>query len=267
MEFLKITGTTEENAENLPKNYIKDTLEPLRGVMRARYKDGLWMSAEGAVYDVFNQKAHVIDNFSIPWWWRRIISMDFGFQHPLVVHWWAYNPEKTQWIMYREIYQAHLLVEDAARLILRHSGKERTLRESKGEQISAVYCDWDKEDSATLARYGVPSKEAKKGPNSVSAGIQMIYHLMATDRIRFFRNARVNSPCPFLKQTNHPLSTIEEIPRYRYAKPDLPQKLYDDGCDAMRYAIYSDELMRSSWGITPGPLPELENAHPQIRQR
>ena len=87
---------------------------------------GRWVAFEGLVYDVFDPREHIIDMRpnEIPPSWRRIISIDFGFNHPFVAQWWAIDPEGRMY-RYREIYKTGRLVEDHAKDIKRLSEGER----------------------------------------------------------------------------------------------------------------------------------------------
>ena len=46
-------------------------LDALTGVRRLRLKDGIWASAEGVIYEDWDEAVHVIDRFPIPPTWRR----------------------------------------------------------------------------------------------------------------------------------------------------------------------------------------------------
>jgi hypothetical protein len=45
----------EDNREHLPEDYLGDILDALPERQRARFRDGLWVKAEGAVYDKFDE--------------------------------------------------------------------------------------------------------------------------------------------------------------------------------------------------------------------
>jgi hypothetical protein len=44
----------EDNSENLPEDYIADILDTLPEKQKARFRDGLWVKAEGVIYDKLN---------------------------------------------------------------------------------------------------------------------------------------------------------------------------------------------------------------------
>ena len=69
-------------------------LDNLTGVRYARYRLGLWVSAEGMVYeDSWDRKRNVIPSHHIPAEWPRYLAIDFGFTHPFVCLWAAIDPD------------------------------------------------------------------------------------------------------------------------------------------------------------------------------
>jgi hypothetical protein len=45
----------EDNKDNLPEDYIADILDVLPEKQKARFRDGLWVKAEGVIYDKFDE--------------------------------------------------------------------------------------------------------------------------------------------------------------------------------------------------------------------
>jgi PBSX family phage terminase large subunit len=80
----------EEN-ENLEKEYIENLKKFYTGLFYRRLILGEWVLAEGAIYDMFDERVHVkpID----PDIWRNIIikhvSIDYGTHNPTVFHLWG----------------------------------------------------------------------------------------------------------------------------------------------------------------------------------
>ena len=234
-------SSAKDNPHN-PPEYL-EILEMLTGTLKQRLADGLWVQAEGAVYDEFDTATHVIDPIKIPRTWRRIRVVDFGFANPFVCQWWAIDPEGRMYL-YREIYQTNRLVEDLAKEIIRLS---------EGEDIEVTVADHDAEDRATLARHGVPTLPAKK---ELSVGIQKVKARLAKDphdlkqrpRLFVIRGALVEED-PSLTKAKKPASTEAEFTGYAWPKSqdgkpvkEVPVKINDHGMDAMRYAVmYVDE--------------------------
>jgi phage terminase large subunit len=222
-----------DNPHN-PASYLL-TLSLLKGVLGDRLARGLWVQAEGAVYDEFDPSIHVIEPFEIPADWRRFRAIDFGYTNPLVCQWWAMDNDDRMYL-YRELYVTKTLVEDAARTILELS---------EGEAIETTVCDWDAEDRATLERHGVYTDQAVK---DVGTGIQAVKQRLAVQedsrpRLFLFAGALVDED-EALRDAKRTTSTQAEFPGYVWPKTadgkpikEVPVKVDDHGMDALRYAV------------------------------
>lgn len=213
---------------NVPPNY-QTILNQLTGVFKLRYVDGEWASFEGLVYP-FDPQKHLIDPFIIPKDWKRIMAIDFGFDHPFVCQWWAISPSDI-WYLYREIYYSK-------RTVKTHSAQIKEYCAKDGIQPSA-FCDHDAEDRATLEENGIDTNPAKKDRLS---GQQLVYELFETNRIFFFRDCTIERDMRLVMEKK-PASTIEEFPTYIWqskTKEDMVKEK-DDGMDTGRYAVASNK--------------------------
>jgi phage terminase large subunit len=220
--------------EHNPKEYINN-LALLTGILKQRLVEGKWVQAEGVVYEGFRTDTHVIDRFEIPKDWIRFRAVDFGYTNPMVVQWWAVDPDGRMYL-YREIYKTNLLVEDAAQQI-----KEL----SKDEKIITTVCDHDAEDRATLEKHGIPTQRAKK---AVNLGIQAVERRLrkagdGKPRLFLFNDALVEIDRK-LENNKKPTCLIDEMPAYIWpvsksgrALKEEPVKDNDHSCDAMRYSV------------------------------
>jgi phage terminase large subunit len=227
-------------------------LEKLTGVRYLRLRKGLWVAAEGLIYEDFDPAVHVIDRFQVPLSWDRWWSVDFGFTNPFVLQMWARDPDGRLYL-YREIYQTRGLVEDHAKNALEQvTGKNGEWLEPRPREI---VCDHDAEDRATLERYlGMKTTAARK---TVSDGLQAVQSRIkpAEDgyaRIYVCRNAVVRRDAA-LADAKKPTCTEEEIPGYVWAdakgNKEHPVKEDDHGCDAMRYVVAEVDNVGKSSGI------------------
>jgi len=213
---------------DVPPNY-QEILNQLTGVFKLRYVDGEWASFEGLVYP-FDPDKHLIDPFEIPKDWKRVIAIDFGFDHPFVCQWWAVSPSDV-WFLYREIYYSK-------RTVKTHSAQIKEFCVKDDIQPFA-FCDHDAEDRATLEENGIYTNAAKKDRQ---LGQQLVYELFETNRIFFFRDCTVERDMRLVMEKK-PASTIEEFPTYIWtnkAKEDMI-KVKDDGMDTNRYAVASNK--------------------------
>lgn len=246
---------------NNPPEYL-DTLASMTGVLEQRLNRGLWVQAEGAVYENFDSSIHVIDPFPIPAEWRRIRVIDFGYTNPFVCQWWAFDNDGRMYL-YREIYMSQRTVSVHAKQIKALSVMTNAKGEEVPEPIEVTVCDHDAEDRATLSAEGIPNMPALK---DVSPGIQRVAQRLNTahdgrPRLAVFKNALVEVDRG-LEARRKPISTVQEFPGYVWPKDDggraikeAPVKLDDHGMDTLRYAVmYADgpltrvEYAPSIWG-------------------
>ncbi|NED75269.1 terminase [Streptomyces sp. SID9944] len=222
-------------------------LDALTGVRQLRLRDGIWAAAEGLIYEGFDDAMHLVDPFTIPHAWTRWMTVDFGFTNPMVMQWWAEDPDGRLYL-YRELYHTKRLVEDMAKqareLMVYPSGQWRE------PAPRAVICDHDAEDRATLEKHlKLGTSPAEK---AVSTGIQAVQSrlkLAGDGRPRLFlvRDALVERDLA-LDAVKKPASTQEEISGYIWAvkpggtSPEVPLKENDHGCDAMRYMVAERDL-------------------------
>ncbi len=228
-------------------------LDNLTGVRRLRLRDGLWVAAEGVIWESWDAGVHVVDtvpgadgypaeacdSFGVPLEWRRIWGVDFGYSNPFVLQRWAIDPDGRA-ILYAETYRSGRLVEDHARDVMAEVA-------ASGEpQPWAIVCDHDAEDRATLDRH-LPFWTTK-ADKAVSVGIQVVEMRLrragdGQPRLYVLRGARRHAADPRLAERGVPTCTVEEIPGYRWdlreGKPprEEPVKENDHGCDTTRYVM------------------------------
>lgn len=227
-------------------------LDALTGARRERLRFGRWAAAEGLVYDTFDPQVHLSTRFNRnsvpPKDWPRYLAIDFGFTNPFVAQWWVADPDGRLY-MYREIYMTRRIVEDHAKQIAYQSRQ-------KGQPeppFTAIICDHDAEDRATLERHlGAGTVAAHK---DVLPGIEAVKARMkvqADGKPRLFvcRDALVERD-PVLDEARKPLCTEQELSEYVWdTRPqpgsanirEAPVKQNDHGMDAMRYLTAFTDL-------------------------
>ena len=245
--------------------YMK-ILDGLTGVRYKRLRLGLWVSAEGIIYEEFDPAYHVLDwdldedgnRVDLPWDWDRYWVIDFGYKHPFVLKCYAIGDDGEVY-MYREIHMTgRTVAEHAAQimsLVTRVEKTEwydhfnRTMR-TKEETVwtepepVAVICDHDAEDRATFEREtGLGTTPAIK---MVSAGIDLqkerwkINPVTGLARFYYMADALVEIDT-WAKEHLMPLDSVAEIAAYVWKESpdgrikDEPVKLDDDGMDTDRY--------------------------------
>jgi len=227
-----------------------EKLNKLTGVRLARFRDGLWAAAEGMIYTNWDPSVHLIDRFPVPGSWQRVWVIDFGYTNPFVWQCWAIDDDGRA---YRtaEIYQTHLLVEDAAALI-------HAWRHEKGEPLpTAIVCDWDAEDRATLERHlnldtTPANKDVINGIHSMMSRLRMQDD--GKPRMFYMRDSLLE-PDPALEDSMQPICTEQEIEGYEWEdqqKKETPKKVGDHGMDASRYLSTWLDDYSDSWAMGMG---------------
>jgi len=77
---------------HLPKEYIKALKSEYVGIWHRRYILGEWCVAEGAIYDMFNEKIHVVPRDKLPKARYHIVSYDYGTKNPASFGLYGVNP-------------------------------------------------------------------------------------------------------------------------------------------------------------------------------
>lgn len=227
-------SSAKDNPFN-PPEYLA-TLDSITGVMGMRLAKGMWVQAEGVVYDIWSDALHMIDAMPQGWEsWRKVRVIDFGYVNPFVCQWWAIDHDGAAY-RYREIYMTK-------RTVAEHAEQIKLL--SQGERYEATICDHDAEDRATLQQAGIHNIAAIK---DVSRGIQMVQQRLAAGvnekpRLFLLKGALVEAD-QALVQAHKPFCTEQEFTVYAWQKmadgkpnKEEPQKINDHGMDATRYAV------------------------------
>lgn len=230
------------------KQYIA-TLDNLTGLQHKRLRLGLWASAEGIVYDMFDPAKHIIPAFPIPDEWARYWAVDFGYEHAFVWQCWAEDPDGILYL-YREWYMTHMIVEDHAKKMRELTCRPGNPEEGEPEWVwveprpFAVICDHDAEGRATLARHiGMGTTPARK---EVLVGIQAVINRLTSGRLFILDNYRVKRD-ERLVDRDLPTCVTEEIPVYVWDEStganikERPVKDKDHGLDTKRYMVMHRE--------------------------
>ena len=197
----------EDNRDNLPEDYISDILDVLPEKQKARFRDGLWVKAEGVIYDRFDETM-IVNVTDLPKQFDRLAAgQDFGLNITFVKIGWLGD------VIY----------------VLGDYGAFNMTTQSFNEELSArgmfegdtfpVYCDPAGGERIQEITGGT------KANNSVESGIDFINAKI--ERKQFFVCDRCNG-------------VLSEI--WDYCRDEAGQivKVNDHFLDALRYAIFSD---------------------------
>lgn len=211
--FNKDGELTKEGARRLA------VLERLTGVRRKRLLEGIWATAEGAVYDMFDAAVHVCQRN--PMEFRRFyLTLDEGYTNPAVILLVGSDADE-RWHVFREYYETGVLQEHVVQL-----SRDWYLEPFPGIRIRCSDVAVDAAAAgliADLVNAGVP---ARGGKGRVLDGIQRIQN-----RLKVLLDGK-----PRLTMDPSCVNLINEFESYAW-KPekDMPAKEHDHALDALRY--------------------------------
>jgi len=217
------------------------------GIYHDRYFKGLRGAAEGLVFDM--QPCHFMDE--LPWERKEDPipfeeytvnrAIDFGWSDPSVCLWIAQHQSTNDVIVIREFRKTNIDTIDLAANI--------KLFDIPGSRRTIV--DVDNNIISLLRREGINAIPAKKGPNSIMAGVHLLQNSLARRKkqyeqemlgepvtigggLTFYTGLRCNSDLE-IKRRKLPASVIIEMKNKIFGKDGKPEDGHDHGMDALRY--------------------------------
>lgn len=194
------------------------------GVFFQRYILGLWVVAEGIIYDMFSEAKHVVDSVIGQEPSKYYVSCDYGTQNATVFLMWQ-SGSNGKWYCVDEYY---------------YSGRDETTQKTDNEyaddlekfignkKIEAVIIDPSAASFiALLRKRGIKIIKAR---NDVLDGIRFVGTLLNTGGIFFLRKCK---------------NTIQEFGSYIWdvkaceRGEDKPIKQHDHAMDAVRYFCFT----------------------------
>lgn len=218
---LRLHFTMEDNpglSEAVRKRYERQ----YSGVFYDRYIRGLWVSAEGRIYDMFNAARHVSAHIQETEG-SHYVSIDYGTQNPTVFLLWRKERGSERWICLREYY---------------YSGREE-LRQKTDVEFADDLRLWlgdiqpravivDPSAASFIAELRQRHFPVQQADNAVLDGIRMVGQKLCTEALLF------SASCT---------KTIEEFGVYSWDETaarrgeDRPLKEHDHCMDAVRYFV------------------------------
>lgn len=221
---------------SLDQDYIESLKQMYTGVWYERMIEGKWVAAEGRIYDMFDDKTHMIDTQAFikssglnPKAIKWIVGCDYGTA--TVMSWGLYGrlPNGT-YLKVKEYYY------DAMKTKVQktdHEFAEEFDAWIKKSDVKpwAVFCDpsaasWKTE----LMRRGYVVLNAN---NDVVNGIRQVATMLNTGKF-YIDKSCVNTKMEY--------STYSWDPMAQKQGKDRPIKEHDHTCDTDRYVLYTDTL-------------------------
>lgn len=230
----RISFTLDDNAHNLPAEYVANTKASYSGLFYQRMILGRWALADGMIYDAFDASRHVIASASLPTV-ERVLGMgiDYGTTNP------------TRGVLVG-------LAGDRLYALDEWRPKRGTDGDLSADLASwlAARPQWAPEylyvdpaaASFKMQLYRDRVGRIENGHNAVVDGIRTVASLIGSDRLL------IADTCTGL---------LDELPGYVWdAKAsekgeDRPVKLDDHSCDALRYGVATTQAIWARLVATP----------------
>ena len=215
-----------EDNPSLSSDYIENLKREYTGLWYQRYIDGMWVLAEGTVYDLFDEEDHVIDmppDRAIEYF----IGVDYGTTNPTVFTLVGHNPRAwpNLWVEAECVYDS------------RKTGRQRSdtehvdqLRKFIGSrQINAIYVDPSAASfKVELAHQGISG--VIDANNDVLNGIRTVTNYINNGTLKVCRN------CSELMRE---FQTYRWDPRASQKGEDKVIKENDHCLDSLRYVLHT----------------------------
>lgn len=223
---------------HLDPAFVKSLEMEYVGLWHKRYIEGLWVVAEGAIYDMFDPAVHCLDE-PVPQGYRwRVAGIDYGTTNP------------TVFVAVTMLRDGRLIVHDEWRWDSKRQGKQLTTKEHSDAyfawrknmvknpaleraHLSRVMCD-PSANAFILQLWRDGEHYVKPADNDVNSGIMEVSSLLQRGKLLF--------------QTSTTRILQEEMASYVWDPDaslkgeDKPMKVADHGPDALRYAIRGTRL-------------------------
>lgn len=223
-------------------------LDRLTGVRYKRLRKGLWVAAEGVVYETYDPTTHIRQNpvGAIQYY---VAGVDWGFTNPGVIQVWGVDGDGRMY-RFEEVYQTGKLVAASQEADAWWINKARELKEKYNIQL--FIADPSRPDHIqAFESAGLP---CDGGFNAIELGIQNVQSRLVVQkdglpRIILLSNSRPSKDLR-LVETHRPTCLEEELEVYSYPKDATGKAIKEEpvakdnhACDTMRYvAAYVDDL-------------------------
>ena len=195
------------------KNDIK-AITP-SGMFYERKINGLWVTADGIVYQDFDGSKHYVDSLDKFKFTHYFAGVDWGYEHWGVIQLWGVT-DKREYVLIEEVSAQHQEIDywvDVAKGI-----KART------ERNIPFFCDSARPEH--LARFQRENIRAYNADKNIMSGIEETAKLIKKGKLFIYK--------PAAELFN------KQIYSYSWDKRSgMPVKENDDSMDTMRYVIYT----------------------------
>jgi hypothetical protein len=248
-------GSTYENRDNLPDDYLMMLESSYRGQMKDRYLLGKWEAYEGLIYPHFGYDSHVIDHNSMMTYFRDckalskqftfVEAYDYGMASPYC-YLCGFADHFGNVMLLDGLYKKEVTVNDQ---ILAIKGIRDTYR-VPDDQVVLADPDVFRRKSGDGKTVGTAISDIfsdggiwlTRGNNDIRAGITKVHQYLVPQK--FHRNPITGVlNAPYLYVSSKLQFVHDEFGEYRWAKnsfgdnEDKPVDKNDHAMDAIKYML------------------------------
>lgn len=203
------------------------------GVFFQRYILGLWVAAEGLIYDMFSKEKHVVDTKEIQQEGKYYVSCDYGTQNATVYLLWHKQQGKDNWLQTSEYY---------------YSGRDNSRQKTDSEladdletwlgEIKSEKIIVDPAAASFITELRKRGFTVLKADNEVRNGISDVSTALYKGHILIDKSCK---------------HTIEEFSSYCWDEKradkgeDVPVKVNDHCMDAVRYFVKTMKIVKKDY--------------------
>lgn len=232
----------------LEPDYVAWLKRQYTGLWRKRFVDGLWVLAEGAIYDCFDLDIHTCEPTQVPFITKWLgLGIDYGTSNPFHAVLAGIGVDRRIYIVgeYRfDSRTAHRQMTDAEySTALRHWLTTVTIPQTELRGVQPEYVVVD--PSATSFRVQLHRDGISPWPaeNTVADGIRTVSTLLGNEQLVISR------ACPHLIGE---MAGYSWDPKAQKLGEDKPLKVNDHGVDALRYLLFTAQPVWQSLIAMPG---------------
>ncbi len=244
-----IPARLEDNLKMMAKDpEYENRLRATAGHLFHAYRYGDWDIFAGQVFTEWNKDIHVVRPFPIKPSWFRFASMDWGYEKPFSIGWWALDDEGRM-IRYREWYGCEKGKHNVG---IRLSAKEvarEAWRISVAEGCRDMVADpsiWNRtgsEEGSHADTFTAAGWQMHRGNNSRVMGWQRLHELLKLKALDGNPMLQVCDTCAAFIRTVPVLTSSDRHPE------DIDTTQEDHVGDETRYAVMSPLAQKTTYSL------------------
>lgn len=215
-----------------------------KGLWYQRFIEGMWVQAEGAIYDFFDPELHVIDFPPGPPEFY-ICGVDYGTTNPCAFVLLGINRSRFPNMWVEDVYYYDSKIRQRQKTDSEYASDLQKFLTDR--VVRAIYIDPSAASfKAELSRHGITN--VYDAENEVVDGIRMVSNYLINGSLKICRN------CEHLIKE---MQSYVWDPKSQKTGVDVPLKQSDHACDALRYIIYTHFFGKAESRMTPKDLDRL----------